>query len=79
MYIMSEKAVGFDWFKKITPTLRHSTGCPKFTGINGVVVVKKSKNEIEEEKAQKKLEMEAKKAQKLEEMAAKKAQKKEKK
>jgi hypothetical protein len=75
MYIMSEKAVGFDWLKKITPTLRHSTGCPKFTGINGVVVVKKSKKNMEEEKAQKKEEMAAKKAQKLEEMAAKKAQK----
>ena len=75
MYIMSEKAVGFDWLKKITPTLRHSTGCPKFTGINGVVVVKKSKKEIEEEKAQKLQEMEAKKAQKLQEMEAKKAQK----
>jgi hypothetical protein len=33
MYIMSEKAVGFDWLKKIKPTLRHSTGCAKFTGI----------------------------------------------
>jgi len=26
MYIMSEKAVGFDWLKKKTPTLRHATG-----------------------------------------------------
>jgi hypothetical protein len=51
MYIMSEKAVGFDWLKKIVPTLRHSTGCPKFTGINGVVV-KKPKKELEEDKAQ---------------------------
>ena len=33
MYIMSEKAVGFDWLKKKVPTLRHSTGCSKFTGI----------------------------------------------
>jgi hypothetical protein len=33
MYIMSEKAVGFDWLKKKIPTLRHSTGCSKFTGI----------------------------------------------
>jgi hypothetical protein len=75
MYIMSEKAVGFDWLKKITPTLRHSTGCPKFTGINGVVVVKKSKKEIEEEKAQKLQEKEEKKAQKLQEKEEKKAQK----
>jgi hypothetical protein len=34
MYMMSEKAVGFDWLKKITATLRHSTGCSKFTGVN---------------------------------------------
>ena len=33
MYIMSEKAVGFDWLKKKIPTLRHSTGCSKFTGV----------------------------------------------
>ena len=82
MYMMSEKAVGFDWLKKITPTLRHSTGSSKFTGINGVIVVKKTKKEkaqkLEEmaaKKAQKLEEMTAKKAQKLEEMAAKKAQK----
>ena len=31
MYMMSEKAVGFDWLKKNTPTLRHATGCKKFT------------------------------------------------
>jgi len=31
MYIMSEKAVGFDWLKKIVPTLRHATGCDKYT------------------------------------------------
>jgi hypothetical protein len=32
MYVMSEKAVGFDWktYKKI-PTLRHATGCDTFT------------------------------------------------
>ena len=33
MYMMSEKAVGFDWLKKIVPTLRHATGCDKFTEI----------------------------------------------
>jgi len=33
MYVMSEKAVGFDWLKKKIPTLRHATGCEKFTGI----------------------------------------------
>ena len=33
MYIMSEKAVGFDWLKKKIPTLRHATGCEKYTGV----------------------------------------------
>lgn len=33
MYIMSEKAVGFDWLKKNVGTLRHATGCSKYTGI----------------------------------------------
>lgn len=31
MYIMSEKAVGFDWKKKLIPTVRHATGCVKYT------------------------------------------------
>jgi hypothetical protein len=34
MYIMSEKAVGTDWKKKTIPTLRHATGCDKFTTIS---------------------------------------------
>jgi len=33
VYIMSEKAVGSDWMKKNTMTLRHATGCEKYTGI----------------------------------------------
>ena len=33
IYIMSEKAVGTDWKKKKIPTLRHATGCAKFTTI----------------------------------------------
>jgi hypothetical protein len=33
MYIMSEKTVGTDWKKKTIPTLRHATGCAKFTTI----------------------------------------------
>lgn len=33
MYVMSEKAVGFDWLKKKMPTLRHATGTDKFTVI----------------------------------------------
>ena len=32
-YVMSEKAVGNDWKKKIIPTLRHAAGCSKFTEI----------------------------------------------
>ena len=34
MYVMSEKAVGTDWKKKTIPTLRHATGCDKFTTIS---------------------------------------------
>jgi hypothetical protein len=33
MYVMSEKAVGTDWKKKKIYTLRHSTGCQKYTKI----------------------------------------------
>jgi hypothetical protein len=33
MYVMSEKAVGQDWLKKKIYTLRHATGCKKFTSI----------------------------------------------
>lgn len=33
IYIMSEKAVGFDWKRKKIPTLRHSAGCAKFTSV----------------------------------------------
>lgn len=33
IYIMSEKAVGTDWKKRNTPTLRHAAGCAKF--LNG--------------------------------------------
>lgn len=31
LYIMSEKAVGADWKKRIIYTLRHSAGCEKYT------------------------------------------------
>lgn len=34
IYIMSEKAVGTDWKKKSMYTLRHATGCDKFTTID---------------------------------------------
>lgn len=30
IYIMSEKAVGTDWKRKIIPTIRHAVGCEKF-------------------------------------------------
>lgn len=33
IYVMSEKAVGTDWKKKDIYTLRHATGCDKFTEI----------------------------------------------
>lgn len=35
LYIMSEKAVGFDWKKKKIPTLRHAAGCIKYLTIKG--------------------------------------------
>lgn len=31
LYIMSKKAVGTDWKKKIIPTLRHTAGNSKYT------------------------------------------------
>ncbi len=34
MYIMSQKTVGQDWKKKKSYTLRHATGCDKFTTIS---------------------------------------------
>ena len=33
MYIMGDKAVGWDWKKKKIYTLRHSAGCEKFTNV----------------------------------------------
>jgi hypothetical protein len=77
MYVMSEKAVGFDWLKKITTTLRHSTGCSKFTGVHEGVVI--NKPEMGAKKALKKQEMEKKKALKKQEMEKKKQEMDEKK
>jgi hypothetical protein len=31
MYVMSQDAVGHDWKNRIIPTLRHATGCDKYT------------------------------------------------
>jgi hypothetical protein len=93
MYIMSEKAVGFDWLKKKIATLRHSTGCAKFTGVNleqkkasqkaqkeQELQEKKAlkEQELQEKKAQKEQELQEKKAQKEQELQEKKAQKKQK-
>ena len=33
IYMMSEKAVGTDWKMRSIPTLRHATGCQKFTAL----------------------------------------------
>ena len=33
IYIMSEKAVGFDWKSRNKYTLRHSAGCEKYTKV----------------------------------------------
>ncbi len=35
MYVMSEKATGCDWKKKLQYTLRHAAGCNSFLMING--------------------------------------------
>jgi hypothetical protein len=34
LYIMSDKAVGFDWLKKKQLTLRHAAGCKIYTTIS---------------------------------------------
>ena len=48
MYVMSAKSVGFDWLKKIEPTLRHATGCSKFTTIvpKPVKKMKEAKHDV---------------------------------
>lgn len=33
VYVMSEKAVGFDWKKRKVPTLRHAAGASKFVNV----------------------------------------------
>jgi len=33
VYVMSEKATGYDWKKKVFPTLRHAAGSSRFTTI----------------------------------------------
>ena len=34
VYIMSEKAVGYDWTKRIIPTLRHAAGANKYISLD---------------------------------------------
>lgn len=33
LYVMSEKATGFDWKRRVIPTLRHAAGCDKYLTI----------------------------------------------
>jgi alkylated DNA repair dioxygenase AlkB len=35
LYVMSEKATGFDWKRRKIPTLRHAAGCKKYLTIKG--------------------------------------------
>lgn len=44
MYIMSDKAVGFDWRKKNIMTLRHAAGSDKFLEIKKKIVKKTKKD-----------------------------------
>ena len=34
VYIMSEKAVGYDWSRKVIPTLRHAAGAHKYINLD---------------------------------------------
>lgn len=45
MYVMSEKAVGTDWKESSKYTLRHATGCAKFTRVLTPNQSKKGKND----------------------------------
>jgi hypothetical protein len=47
MYVMSYKAVGFDWKKKSIMTLRHAAGSDKFLVIKEKVKKEKVKKEKE--------------------------------
>lgn len=44
LYIMSEKAVGSDWKKRIIYTLRHAAGCEKYTSMKKWSVKKSKPN-----------------------------------
>jgi hypothetical protein len=45
MYVMTDKAVGFDWKKKSIMTLRHAAGSDKFLEIKEKVIKEKVKKE----------------------------------
>jgi len=55
MYVMSEKASGWDWKKKVVPTLRHAAGCEKFLKLpkkpSGIRKKKEEKKVIEEDES----------------------------
>ena len=34
IYIMSEKATGYDWKNRSITTIRHAAGAPKYTGLS---------------------------------------------
>lgn len=71
MYIMSEKAVGFDWLKKKIATLRHSTGCSKYTGIKLGLEVEALAQALAQANQAKQEKLEQKNALKAEKAAAK--------
>lgn len=50
MYIMSDKAVGFDWKSKSILTLRHAAGCDEFVNIDKLMKKKDTKKKREEKK-----------------------------
>lgn len=37
MYIMSEKATGYDWKKRSIYTLRHAAGCKKYLKLASII------------------------------------------
>jgi hypothetical protein len=51
IYVMSEKASGFDWRTKKKPTLRHAAGAKKFLTIKVKKTKRKEKNDKKKKKA----------------------------
>lgn len=50
MYIMSEKAAGFDWKRRVIPTLRHAAGCANYTLSKEKLLEKWNKNKSKRKK-----------------------------